>query len=149
MRRLLFSVLLLVGLATPSCDEAPPTSIPDVYVNFECSLLQSPYSQIRTPNEFIEITKSSKNIPVGYSGILIGQSPFNGYCAYDMCCPVERTRSVAVHIKIGALGIAKCNKCGEEYNLLNGAYPMKGISKEYLKKYNVSMSGEDLLFIHN
>lgn len=149
MRRLIFSLLFLVGFVATSCNDTPPTSIPNIYVYLECSLAQSQYAPIRTPNQFIAVQRDLKNIPVGYAGLLIGQSPFNGYCAYDMCCPVETTRSVAVHLKAGALGIAVCNKCGEEYDLANGGYPMKGIGKEYLKRYTVNVVNEDLIIVHN
>lgn len=149
MRKPLFTLLCLLSMATSSCDDAPSTSIPNVYVGLECNLTQAQFSPIRTPNEFVEVTRDKHNIPVGYAGIIVGQSPFDGFCAFDMCCPVEVNRSIAVHLKKGAIGIAVCNKCGEEYNLSNGGYPTKGISKEYLKRYSVNTQGIDLLFVHN
>lgn len=149
MRRLSLSILILVGLFASSCNDTPSTSIPYVYVYLECNLTQAQFASIKTPNQFVAVFNDAKNIPVGYAGILVGQSPFNGYCAYDMCCPVEADRKIAVKLNNNAVGIARCDKCGEEYDLLNGAYPMKGIGKEYLKRYNVTISGVDLLFVHN
>lgn len=138
MRRAVFILGLLLSLVSSSCGDSYKSSIPNISVYLRGSLLQSPYNSIITPGEFIEVTKNEHNVAIGYAGLILGQSYYGEYYSFDMACPVEASRSIAVHLKEG--GIAVCSECGEEYDLNNYGVPTKGIGDEPLKKYSISVS---------
>ena len=90
--------------------------------------------------------KNVNGLPVGYAGLIIGQSIFsdgNTYVAFDAACPVEAQRNVSVELADDGLGTAVCPKCHTKYDLSNGGFPT-GTGMEYLKHYSVSISGSTL-----
>lgn len=144
MRRLFVFILLFISIV--SCDDAYKSNIPDVVFDFSCSLAQAEYSKLTIPGQFIKKTKNVHGIPVGYAGIIIGQSVYsngNEFIAFDAACPVEVSRSVSVDVQDDGLGIAICPSCKTKYNLSSGGYP-EGGGEEYLKRYNVTVSGSTL-----
>lgn len=79
---------------------------------------------------------------VGFGGLLLYRSsiPVDGYSsimslyAYDLACPVEK---LAIQkIKYIGNGVAKCDKCGTEYDLsLNAGNVISGDAKQSLVRY--------------
>lgn len=69
----------------------------------------------------------------GYAGVVICVDNNQEYSAFDLCCPhcIKQTKPCEID------GIfAVCPVCGEVYDLSFGyGTPMKGISKEALRKY--------------
>ncbi|NDW12602.1 hypothetical protein D0T50_06820 [Bacteroides sp. 214] len=142
MRKLLLIISLCAFVA--SCSDSYDSSIPNVRINFSCSLLQSPYYKIQTQGMFIPVTKDSHYLPLGYGGLIIGRSIYGDYIAYDAACPVEADRKVSVTVIEDGIGRATCPKCGTRYNLSGGGHPEEGGGTEYLKRYTVSVSGTTL-----
>ena len=142
MRRVSLILLLLLPAFT-SCGDDYKSSIPDVKVNFSCSLVQNPYYIIQTDGQFIPVAQDSHYLPIGYAGLIIGRSIYGDYCAYDAACPVEAKRSVAVEVQEDGLGTAVCPVCGTKYNLSEGGFPQKK-GGEYLKRYKVTVNGTTL-----
>lgn len=144
MRRLCLILLLYIGIV--SCDDSYQTSIPNVSFYFSCNLLQADYSKLAIPGQFIKREKNVNGIPVGYAGLILGQSIYsegNTYIAYDAACPVEASRSVSLDLLDDGLGTAVCPSCRTKYNLSSGGAP-EGKGTEYLKRYNVLVSGNTL-----
>ena len=145
MRKLCI-VIGMLWLCVTSCGDSYESSIPSVTFNFSCILSQSPYYKITTPGQFLKIEKNVNGLPVGYAGLIIGQSVFsegNTYVAYDAACPVEASRNVSVEVLEDGLGTAECPKCHTQYNLSSGGFPT-GEGTEYLKHYKVTVSGTSL-----
>lgn len=142
-------VLLTLLFVTISCGDSFHSSIPNVgnFV-FEVDMLQAKYQPLRIQGQFVLETKNKFNLPLGYGGIIIGNSYFNGYCAFDAACPVEASRDIVVKISTDGLGKAVCPKCKTEYDLNNNGAP-NGVGTEYLKKYYVNISGQDKLYVSN
>ena len=144
MRRLIF--IFLMTVIAVSCGDDYKSSIPDVRFDFSCSLVQAEYSKLTTPGQFIKKTKNVHGIPVGYAGIIIGQSVYSdGYTdlAFEAACPVEASRTVSINVQNDGLGKAICPSCGTTYDLNNGGAPT-GAGKEYLKRYTAVVSGTTL-----
>jgi len=143
----------MLWLCVIGCGDSYESSIPSVTFNFSCSLLQSPYFKISGNSgvgRFLKVEKNVNGLPVGYGGLIIGQSVYsdgNTYVAYDAACPVEASRNVSVELIEDGLGTAECPKCHTKYNLSSGGYP-SGEGTEYLKHYKVSVSGTTLQ-VHN
>lgn len=165
---MLRTILFLLVIATLiSCNDNFNSSIPDAPVNFTCSLVQAPYVQITTPNQFFTVEKTNKGFAgitssgqsvsgskigfyFGYAGIIVGNSTFNGYCSFDLSCPYEYkqyNRKTAVDLQTDNSGKAVCPNCKSEYDLNNGGIPVKGVSKERLKPYNVYLNGDQSLTV--
>ncbi|MEG2514433.1 MAG: hypothetical protein RSA92_03775, partial [Bacteroidaceae bacterium] len=124
--------LLLFGLLFSACKDNFDSSIPNVPVNFSCNLIQAPYSLLSTSGQFLTARKTSNGYIVespgqipfqsskygfffGYGGLAIGNSTFNGYCAYDLACPVENSSKISVELQKDGLGKVICPKCKSEY----------------------------------
>lgn len=160
MKILKYIFLLSFSLFIAGCNDTFYSSIPEAPVNFVCSLVQSPYYIVTSPNQFftvkpkaggfIGITSSGETVSgskygvyLGYAGLVIGNSSFNGYCAFDLACPYdykEFNTKVAVELQVNGVGKAICPKCKTEYDLNNGGIPIQGKSNERLKPYKVIYS---------
>jgi len=162
MQKKLFIILSFLFFV--SCNDNYFSSLPNVPVNFSCSLLQSPYSLITTPNQFFTVKKNGQGFVVaspgqkpfygnkygvylGNAGIILGNSSFHGYCAYDLACPWEYKKNneiVAIELQ-NTLDTAICHHCKSKYDLNNGGIRMKGVSDEQLKVYrNISFRGNEI-----
>ena len=107
-------IIGMLWLCVAGCGDSYESSIPSIGFNFSCSLSQSPYYKITTPGQFLKVDKNVNGLPVGYAGLIIGQSVYsdgNTYVAYDAACPVEANRSVSVELVEDGLGTAECPKC--------------------------------------
>lgn len=130
--------LLLTALLTGCNDES---SIPDAPVYVERNLL-SEAQALRTTGGYVEIIAGSKvSDRLGYGGILIYHTLSDEICAFDMSCPVEKSRTIRAHIDETGI-YATCEGCGSRYNVSYGSgAPISGSAKEGLKKYEVRTTG--------
>ncbi|PTN07252.1 hypothetical protein [Mangrovibacterium marinum] len=133
-RRLTLALALITG-ATTSCSDEMETSIP--YVRIDARLSFTTYNGLKVPG----ITYFKQ---YGYGGIFI---IYNGldYSVCDAACPYEADASVIVEDEGG---IGTCPKCGSQYNLLDGGSLMSGSSRESLRLYGATASG-NYLYITN
>lgn len=142
----LFRVLLICIILT-ACETTFTSSIPDVRFYFTCSLVQGEYSRLTIPGQFIKKTRNANGVPVGYGGLIIGQSIYSDgytYVAFDAACPVEVNQQITINLSEDGLGTAVCPKCGTRYDLNNSGYPTNRQDGEYLKHYPVFVSGTTL-----
>lgn len=147
MYKVIVAVVLLLGMV--SCGDTYQSDIPNMRVRMEIDLLQSPYFKINESTYFLEVKQPSKyNEYVGYSGLIIGYTVLNGFCVYDLCCPIEAQQNVRVSIQKESWK-AVCSQCGSEYDLMNNGVLTKGEKGAYLKPYKAEKTGEYSLYIHN
>ena len=147
MRKVILLLTLL--LSSASCGDSFHSSIPDVTkFSFEVNLLQAQFQSIKSMGQYVSVLKNEHNVKVGFGGLIIGNSYYNGYCAFDAACPVEASRDVIVALTNDGLGKAVCPTCKTEYDLNNSGAP-KGVGTEYLKHYYVTVVGEDKLYVTN
>lgn len=146
MQRAVISILLLwLGIA--SCGDAYESTIPSVSFSFSCNLAQSPYYKLKTPGQFLKVEKNVNGLPVGYAGLIIGQSVFsdgNSYVAFDAACPVESKKTVSLMVVDDGLGTAECPKCHATYSLSNNGFRSDNGGSEVLRSYKVQVSGNTL-----
>lgn len=129
---------ILVTMLTGCNDES---SIPDAPVYVERNTL-SEAQALRTMGGYVEIiagTKASDRL--GYGGILIYHTLSDNICAFDMSCPVEKSRTIRVHIDDTGIHTT-CEGCGSSYDVSFGSgSPISGSATEGLKKYQVQTAG--------
>ena len=132
-------VILCILLVWISCDNVNyRSSIPNTPVNYTVYITREhPNFVIDNGFQTMRITKRTfLEDYIGYAGLLIWVGMDNAYHAVDLCCPncVKRDKPLIVD------GLyAKCELCGEEYDISYGyAIPTKGLTKEPLKRYNTS-----------
>lgn len=149
-----------------SCDDAIyKSSVPNMPVNFNCSLLQSPYMFITTPGQFLTVKKNGSgytvNVPgqpaytdgrvgfyFGYGGLIIGYPAIDlgggsRYVAYDLACPLEAEDLGVAQLNLKGNSQGECPKCGTVYDL-NTGFPNNGEGKKRLRTYAVYESGSTL-----
>ncbi len=145
----------LLAFFCVSCDDNYRSSIPNVPVSLQLNLTAKYPTFKNSSNQFLLLeTGELVYDRVGYGGILVysGLSPDDSgntiYYAFDMSCPYEADRNTKVYpTEDGGLGEVVCEKCGSVYDIGFGfGNPISGPSKEPLKKYHTSVSG-DVLYI--
>lgn len=158
-KKLFLLVTLFISISV-ACDDSFKSNIPDAQVNLVCDLTNH-FAHITTSGQFLTVTKTTTGYlisypnkssqPVntqkaqysrlGYAGLIIGNSTYNGYCAFDLACPVEGNVKASLMIKSDGFGVAVCPKCGTEYDLNNGGIPVngKGEGQERLKPYTATL----------
>ncbi len=144
---LLFAPLFFIQ----GCDDNFVSSIPDFHVYLEIDLRLPPYNISLRNNvnsyELFEKPRMGKELidRIGYGGIIV-YADFEGhYRAFDLACPHEAKQSVKV-VPDG-LGRLVCEECGSIYDISYGiGHPVKGPSKEGLKRYTTSLQ-QDFLYI--
>ena len=140
-----YGLALLVGmLSLVSCQQDYQSNVPDYPVRFDMDiqsyiLLSPRYDPHFTLDGGFQTRVYTEKITIneylGYSGLLIWVDVMPQYRAADLCCPHCLKRDVPVHVD----GIyAVCPLCGEQYDLINMAFPTKGISDQPLRHYDVS-----------
>ena len=136
-------LICLLTFMVFSCTKIEESSIPfanvflKLYLAFQDKELLTlfSYKEYTKPRYAGEMT--------GFSGVLVVHGNDN-YYAYDLCCRYEAEQSTKI-VSTNA-GMAKCPKCGTEYDISYGAgNPMKGPSKFALWRYNVFINGQELI----
>lgn len=156
MFRLNWTYISLLLSVFPFCScqkDKEQSEIPDVsFRTVVLDMRQAKYSILRSPGQFIEIEYRDNGYPVGYAGLIVGQSTFPGfdnepqYLAYDRACQVEGARRVAVNIVEDGLGYAECPQCHARYDLNNYGMPVSG-SRLALKHYHAEKRGNDMIYV--
>ena len=133
----------LIALLT-SCNENAISSIPDWPVSLQLNLTaEYPTFKNSVNQHLLFETRVKETDRVGYGGILVYTGFDEQYYAWDMACPYEADKSIKVYPN--GVGEAVCEKCGSIFNISYGfGFPTEGPSKQALKKYRTSLSGDQL-----
>lgn len=142
-------------------------------VNFGCNVSFSPYNVAQSMGQFISIRKngSSKllitkmdgsthtqtlteakllSTYLGLGGLILGTPTLNndnlGLVCYDLACPECNLESARV--QFDDKGIAKCTRCGNQYDLNNGGIVVEGKGRP-LWKYRVTQSVDGSVQVYN
>ena len=131
--------LLCCGLLV-SCKQSQKTSIPSYPVHLMLNITAE-YPHFVKENVCQTLTfteRKSQTDYIGYAGIVVSIGMDGNYHAHDMGCPHCLNRNKPVEIE----GMyAECPICHEQYDLSYGyALPIKGISREPLRKYTATYS---------
>ena len=143
-------ILLTLGMAwfgVSGCGDTYEYTIPNVSFSFTCNLAQNPYYKITTPGQFLVVSKNVNGLPVGYGGLILGQSVFSDgqtYLAFDAACPVEASRQIILQLENDGIGTAVCPKCHATFGLSAGGSRNDGKGEEYLRPYRVRIAGKTL-----
>lgn len=163
-------IIMMTALA--ACNQVEDDRIPSlpVYINLSGAGMWNSYgvAGVGLNRRFInyEGEKSPAGFPynantyVGYGGVLLvgGIDPFtsdpNVPLAYDLSCPVERSRTVRVYIDDSNLE-AVCPVCGSHYDVITaGGAPtagpaLTGKHKYALRRYQADAAVGGGYIIHN
>lgn len=133
-----FFSFVFIAVIIPSCDKINESPVPDVYVSFSVNLAIA--------NELVNANGSQYFPGHGFGGIIVYcESPGTWY-AYDAACTYEASRSCIVEIE-GALAVCPC--CESQFILLGGGSPASPPATVPLKQYNVSVMGNNSIYIYN
>jgi len=126
------------------------SSIPDrtVYLKRNIYIIYSESSSGSLSNSGSSLYVTSSNIAteeLGYGGIIVVHAFDDSYYAFDLACPVEVDENIRIGKPDQSL-ICKCDSCNEEYDLSLGlGTPLNHISKEGLRRYNVTLDGNYII----
>lgn len=96
---------------------------------------QGGYFVIKEPRKYGEY--------IGYGGIVVFHGFDDRFYAYDICCPHECKREICVESSMA--GIAKCPKCGSEFDIGFGSgQPTKAPAEYPLRRYTTTVSGYNI-----
>ena len=155
MQRFGVIVLCLLSLLlSPSCkDTTFRSSVPTYPVRFAIDTRVGPFVHFANAaqNEYVTLTDDGYRYngewvaargaldAYGYGGVVVFLG-MTGYNAFDLACPYCAARGTCQTCTIDGI-FAVCPHCGEQYDLGSGiAAPQKGISHEYLRRYNLILS---------
>lgn len=137
MRR--FSTIALILSILVACENTNfRSSVPNMPVHYTVHITRE-HPNFVVENGFQTMVITERRYVeeyIGYSGLLIWVGMDNAYHAADLCCPHCVKKNVPIEID----GLfANCTQCGESYDISYGfGNPTKGITKEALKRYNIS-----------
>ncbi len=140
MKRFIFCLLILTAF---SCAKITESDIPYSPVYLKLDLRYQDKDLVGLLNYKTYTTKRSESDRLGYSGVLVVNG-YDGFCAFDLCCPHEASRSVV--LVPDNTGHATCPQCETVYSTAyaSGA-PMSGPSQYPLRRYTVITSGQELI----
>lgn len=143
-KRFLGTCVLAFAALLTNC-EGYESSIPAMPVYLKCNLYLS--SNLKDVGGFHYVTKAGGTDRIGFGGILIVHAFDGNYYAFDLACPVEAKENVRIGKPDESL-ICTCDSCGEQYDTgLGLGSPLKGISKEYLRRYSVSLDENNNIIV--
>lgn len=143
MYKLLLSVFLFVLVA---CEEPIKSNVPtDMRFRLEEYLISDPYTKLNIPGEFFSVERNNHNVVIGYAGLILGQSLWGGFFAYDMACQVEASRQIKVKVvddeELGQK-VGLCEKCGTRYLLNTNGVPVGVKDVPSLVRYSIVVTGD-------
>lgn len=142
----------MIALLLCGCDGPTNSSVPVYPVRFE----------VNTKTVFIDFTPQNVNAYItldrdgykengvwklpatamdawGYGGVVLYVSMV-GYVAFDLACPLCAAKGSKSPCEMDGI-YAVCPNCGEEYEVASGyGFPLKGISKEAMRRLNTYVS---------
>lgn len=139
--------IVLIGLLVlMGCENTTfISSVPSYPVYWEMDL-KGEYVHFMSSAVFQYYTFTERRYPtqaLGYSGLLVMNAMDGNYYACDLCCPHCVSRQNAVEVD-GFYAV--CPTCGETYDLSYGlCIPTKGITREALRQYMVTYTGDKLI----
>lgn len=140
-------ILFLIMLIVVSCgEEAPRQTVPFAPVNFRVDL-RSYDAVLNNPHSYKIFTEEERRLPsdrFGYAGVLVVSDARGDLHAFDLCCPYEGSRQIAVTPGYegdgGYNGKVKCVSCGSVFVTMFGLGSVEsGPSTEPLQRYNVML----------
>jgi nitrite reductase/ring-hydroxylating ferredoxin subunit len=147
------TVLIFFLCLSTSCEDEYVSPIPyrEVYLTLD---LTSRDYKLKVPWQTDTFTVYRKDLAatdrLGYGGIIVingyGEGNINLF-AYDMACPNESNPLIRVE-QYNTL-YARCPKCGAVYDIAYGNGNTVSGSKNYLKVYRISRTGENKYRITN
>jgi len=148
-------VLIVLSFILFGCDDGYVSSIPSYPVNLQLNLTSTYPTFKNSTNEFLLFEERYLETDrIGFGGILVctgsGFDDYGNslYYAFDLACPYEAKKGTKVRPLDDELGKVMCDSCGSVYDVSYGyGIPISGPSKEVLKKYKTSLSG-DILYIY-
>jgi hypothetical protein len=152
MNMMKYIVVVIAALLFTACGKEEEKIIVPGYPNFKVDI-NNQDTELRTPGNMKVFTKPRlAGESVGYSGLLVVSNIIqdNGVIslsAYDLCCPNEKLREVAV-VPSAEDGIATCSKCGKMYDLFSGGYEKSSTSSSRLRLqfYTVRSESNNTIF---
>ncbi|MDR2138514.1 MAG: (2Fe-2S)-binding protein [Tannerella sp.] len=148
MRPYLVFLFLLCIACTET--ENPIGNFP-VYLRLD---LTTKDKELRSPGTGKTYTSKDINPGIeraGFGGVLVVHAMDNRFYAFDLACPHEANRSVLIVPDENTV-YAVCSGCGTKYDIAFGTGAPNGVSRFYLKRYNVSDDGmliPETLTVHN
>lgn len=152
LRNIAFAAVAAITLSPlSSCDRLDDDRIPVTPVNITFQT-QADWDIYGVPGalswkRFIRELRQPANFPytemtyTGFGGILLVCDVLGTPQAYDLACPVERSRDVRVNIDPKDEYLAVCPKCGSKYNVVSlTGHPVAGRAAEQgfaLRRYYV------------
>ncbi len=139
---------VVISVTLASCNNKyENTSVPSAVVSFDIDVsLSGSDNQLRegmAGNSKVYTEQSPAVQSAGYgrygvSGVVVVRGLDDKLYAFDLCCPHEAKKDIALTVD-GFF--AKCRNCGSEFEIGNGTgYVNKGPSKQPLKTYKVYRS---------
>ena len=94
-----------------------------------------------------EPSQLSPNGSYGYSGVVVVRAYDNYLYAFDICCPYEANKDIALEDDGFFLN---CPKCGSVFEIGNGTgYVNSGPATQRLKKYYTTQNSSQKIRIYN
>jgi Rieske Fe-S protein len=138
-RIVIFLIIFLPGMVTPSCETNRGELIPSVSVEIYLLL----YADLADLG-----IGSTKLINGGVNGIALYRESDLEFHAYDRTCTLFPEHDEAVEEDPDFFGVFECPDCGSTYLLMNGGEPNSGPARYPLVEYKTSIQG-DVLHIYN
>jgi nitrite reductase/ring-hydroxylating ferredoxin subunit len=156
MKKLLLLGIIGILYCLTACNDQTVSPIPSYPVYLNLNLTVS-YPLFR--NSIDQILLFEKRINetdrIGYGGIIVYTGFDGGYYAFDMSCPYEAKATTKVRPRVGANGQPEvdgqvvCDSCKSVFDISYGfGNPISGKSKQPLKRYKTSLSGDYLTIIN-
>jgi hypothetical protein len=135
-----FTIPLLFLVLFSSCRREDEHPIPNVYINFTINPLYDPeFYFLQTQGSSVVVKSYTIGaLSLGYNdnGVIIYNSGFYEFLAFDCTCPYDLPVNVAVEIS-EIDGVATCPVCGSQYVFPSMGVPtMDSPAKWPLKEYN-------------
>ena len=153
MKRSLFVISLFL-LSVFSCEDSLENHpVPSYAVHLDLDLLTPRDKGIRIPPSYSIYT--TENIIrgkeyIGFGSVIVVNTPFNGYKAFDLSCPYEAKRNILVEVDEDYNAV--CPVCGSKFEiLLNSSSGMciEGKSMHPLRPYQVIQHSSNSLTVRN
>lgn len=157
MRKLVKYILLLLAVALTACNNVVENrNIPYASVSFDIDVSTSGCDYELREDMMGNSKVFTKEQPAkasagwgayGYSGVVVVRALDNRLYAFDICCPYEVKRAIA--LKSDGF-FMECPVCGSQFSVGNGSgYVNKGPATEPLKTYHVYRNGADIFRVTN
>ncbi len=148
MKRI-FIVFCILTLAF-SCTKEYDNPIPSYPVYIEVDFQTPRDKALKGTPSFCVYTPQNKKAreSIGFGGVLVVNTIFNEYKAFDLSCPNEASRSVCVEVQEDLSAV--CPTCGSKFQVIldsSSGLCFEGVSKHPLRPYYVAKNGSNGLYV--